>query len=40
MAQRIVQAAKKLVATAGLDANQLLNGLAPETQHTVRAFFG
>ncbi|KAK4960383.1 importin subunit beta-3 [Elasticomyces elasticus] len=40
MAQRIVGAARKLVTDAGLDANQLLAGLPPETQHTVRAFFG
>ncbi|KAK5125268.1 hypothetical protein LTR85_000944 [Meristemomyces frigidus] len=40
MAQRIVGAARKLVTTAGLDANQLLGGLPPETQQTVRAFFG
>ncbi|KAF2399956.1 importin subunit beta-3 [Trichodelitschia bisporula] len=39
-ASRIVGAAKQLVATAGLDANQLLAGMSPETQHTVRAFFG
>ncbi|KAK4549209.1 hypothetical protein LTR36_007667 [Oleoguttula mirabilis] len=40
MAQRIVGAARKLVTTAGLDANQLLGGLPPETQQTVQAFFG
>ncbi|KAK5130814.1 hypothetical protein LTR08_001648 [Meristemomyces frigidus] len=40
VAQRIVGAARKLVTTAGLDANQLLAGLPPDTQHTVRAFFG
>ncbi|KAI7364514.1 ARM repeat-containing protein [Hortaea werneckii] len=40
MAQRIVGAARKLVQTAGLDANQLLAGLPPDTQQTVRAFFG
>jgi len=40
MAQRIVAAARKLVQTAGLDANQLLNTLPPDTQATVRAFFG
>lgn len=39
-AQRAVAAARRLVQTAGLDANQLLNGLPPETQQTVRAFFG
>ncbi|EMC99967.1 hypothetical protein BAUCODRAFT_30394 [Baudoinia panamericana UAMH 10762] len=40
MAQRIVGAARKLVQIAGLDADQLLAGLPPETQQTVRAFFG
>lgn len=40
LAQRIVEAARKLVQMAGLDANQLLAGLPPETQATVRAFFG
>lgn len=40
MAQRIVSAARKLVTTAGLDANQLLASLSPETQRTVQAFFG
>jgi len=40
MAQRIVDAARKLVQTAGLDANQLLTTLPPDTQATVRAFFG
>ncbi len=39
-ASRIVGAAKQLVQTAGLDANQLLSSLSPETQQTVRAFFG
>jgi importin-5 len=40
LAQRIVGAAKKLVQTAGLDADQLLASLPPQTQATVRAFFG
>ena len=39
-AQRAVQAARKLVQIAGLDANQLLSSLPPETQNTVRAYFG
>jgi hypothetical protein len=39
MAQRIVDAARKLVQNAGLDAQQLLQGLSPDTQTTVRAFF-
>jgi hypothetical protein len=40
MAQRIVGAGRKLIATAGLDANQILSGLPPETQNTVRTMFG
>lgn len=40
MAQRIVGAAHKLVQVAGLDAGQLLASLPPDTQQTVRAFFG
>ena len=39
-AQLAVDAARKLVQNAGLDANQLLSGLPPDTQQTVRAFFG
>lgn len=39
-AQRAVATARKLVQTAGLDANQLLAGLPAETQQTVRAYFG
>lgn len=39
-AQRACSAARRLVETAGLDANQLLASLPPETQQTVRAFFG
>lgn len=39
-AQRAVGAARKLVQLAGLDANQLLGSLSPETQNTVKAFFG
>jgi len=39
-AQRAVGAARKLVQSAGLDANQLLAGLPADTQQTVRAFFG
>ncbi|KAL1301645.1 hypothetical protein AAFC00_005868 [Neodothiora populina] len=38
-AQRVVNSAKTLIAAAQLDANQLLAGMTPETQHTVRAFF-
>lgn len=40
MAQRIVGSGKKLIATSQLDAQQLLSGLPPETQNTVRAMFG
>lgn len=40
MAQRIVASARKLVQSTGIDADQLLGTLAPETQATVRAFFG
>jgi urease accessory protein UreF len=40
MAQRIVGAGRKLIATTGLDASQLLTNLPPETQQTVRTFFG
>jgi importin-5 len=39
-ATRIVAAAKNLCQLAGLDGNQLLLGMSPETQQTVRAFFG
>ena len=39
-AQRAVAAARKLVQIAGLDANQVLATLPPDTQQTVRAFFG
>ncbi len=38
--QAICGAARSLVETAGLDANALLASLPPETQQTVRAFFG
>jgi hypothetical protein len=40
MAQRIVGAGRKLIATSGLDASTLLGGLPPETQNTVRTMFG
>ncbi len=39
-ATRLVAAAKQLVATAGIDANQVLSTLTPETQQTVRSYFG
>ncbi|KAF1987616.1 putative importin beta-3 subunit [Aulographum hederae CBS 113979] len=39
-AQRVVSAAKALVARAGLSEAQLLANMAPETQETVRVFFG
>ncbi|KAI9724972.1 MAG: hypothetical protein M1812_000248 [Candelaria pacifica] len=40
IATRIVAAAKQLVASAGVDANQILATLSPETQTTVRTYFG
>lgn len=40
MAQRIVAAARKLVQNTGLNADEVLSSLSPETQSTVRAFFG
>ncbi|KAI9829591.1 MAG: hypothetical protein M1819_006096 [Sarea resinae] len=39
-AERVVAAAKQLVTAAGIDAHQILATLSPETQHTVRAYFG
>ena len=39
-ATRIVESAKLLMGTAGLDPGQLLQQLSPETQQTVRAYFG
>ncbi|KAF2148970.1 ARM repeat-containing protein [Myriangium duriaei CBS 260.36] len=39
-ANRIVDASKRLIAAAQLDAGQLLANLTPETQRTVQAFFG
>lgn len=39
-ASRIVEAAKRMISAAQLDASQLLGGLTPETQRTVQAFFG
>jgi GTP cyclohydrolase II len=39
-ATRVVQAAKALLSLAGLDPVQLLQQLSPETQQTVRAYFG
>ncbi|CAK4022360.1 Importin subunit beta-3 [Lecanosticta acicola] len=39
MAQRIVGAGKKLVATAGLPTDQLLASLSPEAQQTVKTLF-
>ncbi len=38
-ASRVATAAKTLVATTGMDANQVLGTLPPETQQTVRAYF-
>ena len=39
-ATRIVTAGKSLVTAAGLNTAQLLASMSPETQQTVRAFFG
>ncbi|KAG0647419.1 Importin beta sal3 [Hyphodiscus hymeniophilus] len=39
-ASRIVASAKQLISMAGLDAAQLLQQLSPETQQTVRTYFG
>lgn len=39
-ATKIVGAAKTLCQLAGLDAAQLVAGMSPETQQTVRSFFG
>ncbi|KAI4189513.1 MAG: hypothetical protein L6R41_001421 [Letrouitia leprolyta] len=38
-AQRAVAAAKRLVQTANIDANQILATLSPETQQTLRSYF-
>lgn len=38
-ANRVVEAAKRLIQATGVDANQLLNGLTPETQRNVRVWF-
>ena len=37
-AQRVSMAAKQLVQTAGIDANQVLATLSPETQQSVRSY--
>jgi hypothetical protein len=39
-ATRIVGAANTMCQMAGLDGNQLLASMSPETQQTVRQFFG
>jgi len=39
-ATRLVDASKRLISMAGLDAQQLLAGLDGNTQNTVRALFG
>jgi hypothetical protein len=36
---RVVNAVKSLIQTTGLDANQLLAGMAPEMQEAVRKSF-
>ncbi len=38
-AQRAVAAGKQLLQTAGIDPNQVLATLSPETQRTVAAYF-
>ncbi len=38
-AQRVAEAGKTLVQTAGIDANRILATLSPETQQTVRSYF-
>jgi len=38
-AARSVVAAKHLVSSTGIDAQQMLSSLPPETQKTVQAFF-
>lgn len=38
-AHRVAVAGKQLVQTAGVDANQILSTLSPETQQTVRNYF-
>lgn len=37
---KMVEAAKLLLSNAGLDPAQVLQQLPPETQQTVRAYFG
>jgi importin-5 len=37
--ERVVASAKQLLTLAGVDANQLLASMPPETQQTVRAYF-
>ena len=39
-ATRIVESAKTLLGAAGLDPAALLQQMSPETQQTVRAYFG
>lgn len=39
-ATRVIQASKLLIGAGGLDAGQLIQQLSPETQQTIRAFFG
>jgi hypothetical protein len=36
----VIEAAKKLLGNAGMNPAQVLQQLPPETQQTVRAFFG
>jgi importin-5 len=39
-AERTITASKQLVAMANMNADQLLAGMAPEVQQTVRRYFG
>ena len=39
VAEKVVEAAKALLASAGLDIAQVIQQLAPETQQAVRPFF-
>ena len=40
LVNKVVEAAKELLVIAGLDPAQILQQLSPETQQTVRAYFG
>jgi len=38
-AQKVANAAKQLVVQTGIDADQILRGLGPETENAVRGYF-